>query len=140
VCVSILFCLRDHGRTLNNPSPFCARVCVCRRVRKEATVHRNAVLETAAMTAGTLRGVSLYLHHDTLATTPLTGERHLPILTLTHIVAASLFPVFMLRQGNHTFRVFKITHEKFSPSIDIKLAFLSNKYPMCSFSCCNVKL
>lgn len=50
-------------------------MCVCRRVRKEET--RNAVLETVAMTAGTLRGVSLSLHHDTLETTPWTGERHL---------------------------------------------------------------
>lgn len=29
------------------------------------------------MTAGTLRGVSLSRHRNTLATTPLTGERHL---------------------------------------------------------------
>lgn len=65
-----------HKTTYSKSILLCS-LCVCRKVRKEATAHRNAVSETAAMTAGTLRGVSLFLHHDTLVTTPLTGERHL---------------------------------------------------------------
>lgn len=59
--LTVLFCFLIDSDTC----------CVfVRKLRKEVTVHRNAVLETADMTAGTLREVSLSLPHDTLETTP----------------------------------------------------------------------
>lgn len=59
-------------------------VYVSRRVRKEGRVHRSVALETAAMTAGTLRGVSLCHHRSTLEITPSTGERHQSTETHSH--------------------------------------------------------
>lgn len=50
---------------------------VRRRVTKEVRVLRSAASETVATTAGTLREVSLFLHLNTLGTTPWTGGRHL---------------------------------------------------------------
>lgn len=63
---------------------FCVHLYVSRRSRKEGKVHRSAALETAAMTAGTRRGVSLSRRRNTLETTPLTGERHLSPDTHIH--------------------------------------------------------
>lgn len=51
-------------------------VYACRRVKKEETVHRSAASETAATTAGTLRGASLSHRRDTHVTTPWTGDTH----------------------------------------------------------------
>lgn len=51
----------------------------------EGRALRSAACETAATTAGTLRGASLSLHHDTHVTTPSTGERHLS----THTASVS---------------------------------------------------
>lgn len=85
-------CHGDYGGTTwSKPSAtYCVHTCVCRRAIKEATIHRSTASETAAMTAGTPRGVSLFLRPDTPATTPLTGESHLSTHT-THAHVVSPF-------------------------------------------------
>lgn len=79
--------------TLSHRLPRClynlGDTCVCRRVKKEARVCRNAALETVVTTAGTPRGASLSHHHGTRVTIPLTGERHLSAETHTFRICAS---------------------------------------------------
>ena len=95
---------------------FCAHACVFRRWRKEARVHRNAALETAAMTAGTLRGVSLSLHHDTLVTTLLTGERNLSALTQSHTHTHTHTEVFQIHDEDWNAAVLYILVTQFQTS------------------------
>lgn len=55
--------------------------CFVRKVMMERPVLRTAVSETVDTTAGTQRGVSLFLPPDTQGTTPWTGE--IPVWTRT---------------------------------------------------------